>query len=295
VGPFRHQSRDRERSVTLDTSLFLRGKRIPVCVPFKQSPHLLLPVQTVTVNVGQTARLTCFVHNLGDYQVAWMNKGTNAVLSMGETVISKDTRVSVQREQRSTWILTIKNVTLLDHGHYTCNINTQPPTSIEGFLNVAEPPVLEDGDEEEWVMEGMSAYLSCKARGTPPPTYKWIREDYNTIRINESTFVSNWVGRNLTLTHANHRSAGGYLCIASNGFPPSVSKRVLLHVYFAPMVRGPGMEVRSRIGQSVSLTCLYAGHPSPTVSWVRENEFGVQQLTEEYFTVTPQDGQPPYT
>ncbi|XP_066946956.1 lachesin-like [Macrobrachium rosenbergii] len=271
-------------SITLDTSFFLR-----------ESPHFGLPMQTVTVNAGQTARLTCIIQDVVDYEVAWMNKDTNTVISLGETVITMDTRISVQREQRSTWILTIKNVTVRDHGHYTCNINTQPPTSIQGFLKVVEPPVLEDGDEEVWVLEGMSAHLSCSAHATPTPTYKWIREDYNTIRINSSTFVSSWIGRNLTLHHSNHRSAGGYLCIASNGYPPSVSKRVLLHVYFAPLLRGPGMEVRAHVGHSVSLTCLYAAYPSPTVVWVRENENEVLQLTEEYYTITPQDGHPPYT
>ncbi|KAK7076745.1 hypothetical protein SK128_022176 [Halocaridina rubra] len=119
-----HYTQKADGKVTLDTSLFLRES------------HYGLPIQTVTVNVGQTARLTCFVQTPGDYKVAWMNKITNAVLSMGETMIAKDSRMSVQREQRATWILTIQNVTLRDHGYYTCNINTQPPTSIHGFLNV---------------------------------------------------------------------------------------------------------------------------------------------------------------
>ncbi|XP_068249192.1 lachesin-like isoform X2 [Palaemon carinicauda] len=271
-------------SITLDTSFFLR-----------ESPHFGLPMQTVTVNVGQTARLTCIIQDVVDYEVAWMNKDTNTVISLGETIITMDARISVQREQRSTWILTIKNVTVRDHGYYTCNINTQPPTSIQGYLKVVEPPVLEDGDEEVRVLEGMTAHLSCSAHAIPSPTYKWIREDYNTIRINSSTFVSSWIGRNLTLHHSNHRSAGGYLCIASNGYPPSVSKRVILHVYFAPLLRGPGMEVKTRVGQSVSLTCLYAAYPSPSVVWVREDENEVEPLSEEYYTITPQDGHPPYT
>ncbi|XP_066973173.1 neuronal growth regulator 1-like [Macrobrachium rosenbergii] len=155
---------------------------------FKRESHYGLPIQTVTVNVGQTARLTCFVQTPGDYKVAWMKKVTNIVLSMGEAVIIRDPRMSVQREQRSTWILTITNVTIKDHGYYTCNINTLPPTSIHGFLNVVEPPVLDDKDEELWVMEGMKAVLSCSAHGTPTPSYKWFREDYGRIRLNSSTY-----------------------------------------------------------------------------------------------------------
>ncbi|KAK7075701.1 hypothetical protein SK128_019668, partial [Halocaridina rubra] len=174
----------------------------------------------VTVNVGHTARLICYVENPGDYEVVWMFKDTNVILSMGEIVITQDSRISVQREQRNTWILTITNVSVLDRGTYTCNINTQPPTSIPGILNVIEPPVLEDENEETWAKEGQQVILKCQARGTPSPTYKWIREDHGTIRLDDSTFA----------------------------------------------------------------------YPTPAVTWYRENDYGVQQLSEDYFTVIPQDG-----
>ncbi|XP_066973279.1 lachesin-like isoform X1 [Macrobrachium rosenbergii] len=278
----RYAPREDER-VALDTSLFLRES------------HYGLPIQTVTVNVGQTARLTCFVQTPGDYKVAWMKKVTNIVLSMGEAVIIRDPRMSVQREQRSTWILTITNVTIKDHGYYTCNINTLPPTSIHGFLNVVEPPVLDDKDEGLWVMEGMKAVLSCSAHGTPTPSYKWFREDYSRIRLNSSTYVQSWEKRKLILEHVNHQTAGGYICIASNGYPPSKSKRVFLNVYFAPKVRGPGSQIWAHLGQTVSLTCLYAAFPAPNVMWILENHLGLRRLTEEYFTNTIQDGHPPYT
>ncbi|XP_066973157.1 lachesin-like [Macrobrachium rosenbergii] len=278
----RYAPREDER-VALDTSSFLRES------------HYGLPIQTVTVNVGQTARLTCFVQTPGDYKVAWMKTVINIVLSMGEAVIIRDPRMSVQREQRSTWFLTITNVTIKDHGYYTCNINTLPPTSIHGFLNVVEPPVLDDKDEELWVMEGMKAVLSCSAHGTPTPSYKWFREDYSRIRLNSSTYVQSWEKRKLILEHVNHQTAGGYICIASNGYPPSKSKRVVLNVYFAPKVRGPGSQIWAQLGQTVSLTCLYAAFPAPNVMWILENHLGLRRFTEEYFTNTIQDGHPPYT
>ncbi|XP_068250319.1 lachesin-like [Palaemon carinicauda] len=146
-----------------------------------------------------------------------------------------------------------------------------------------------------WVMEGRKAVLTCSAHGTPTPSYKWFREDYNRIRLNSSTYASSWENRNLILEHVNHQTAGGYICIASNGYPPSKSKRVLLNVYFAPKVRGPGTQIWAHLGQPVSLTCLYAAFPAPNVMWILENHLGMRRLTEEYFTNTIQDGHPPYT
>lgn len=38
-------------------------------------------------------------------------------------------------------------------------------------------------------------------------------------------------GEMLTLTKVTRSEMGAYLCIAANGVPPSVSKRMMLHVH----------------------------------------------------------------
>lgn len=42
--------------------------------------------------------------------------------------------------------------------------------------------------------------------------------------------VSKWNGAWLNMSSVERGSSGAYFCIASNGVPPSVSKRVLLRV-----------------------------------------------------------------
>ncbi|XP_069949957.1 lachesin-like [Cherax quadricarinatus] len=107
--------------------------------------------------------------------------------------------------------------------------------------------------------------------------------------------MSDYVGSSLLLRDVTQRSAGGYLCIASNGHPPSISKRIIVSVNFVPEVMGPKPTTWASLGSTVSLTCLFTAHPAPRVVWMRENYLGSQMLNEEYFTVTPQDGHPPYT
>ncbi|XP_042861079.1 lachesin-like [Penaeus japonicus] len=261
----------------------------------KESPYFEIPVQNVTARVGRTAKLTCVVENLGHFKVAWGYKVTGAVLTVATQVITKNTRISVQREQQSTWVLTISNVTMKDQGDYWCQVNTSPPRSISGFLSVVEPPVMEGGDEEVTLTSGEVANLTCRARGTPTPTIRWIREDYDRIRVNATYFASDYVGNSLVLRDVNHRSAGGYLCIASNGHPPSISRRVIVHVKYKPLIQNPPASLWASQGSSISLTCLYAAYPAPQVMWMRDNFLGSQLLSDEYFTVTPQDGHPPFT
>nr|XP_053652620.1 lachesin-like [Cherax quadricarinatus] len=297
----------------------------------KKSPYFEVPIQNVTAQVGRTAKLTCVVENLGYYKnsvgflvskfsaiftseiqlelitqgklyvshegekVAWGYKGTGAVLTVSTQVVTNNPRITIQREQRSTWVLTIANITMQDQGHYWCQVNTSPPRSITGYLAVAEPPVLDGGDEEVTVNRGASANLTCRAHGTPTPTIRWVREDYDRIRITHTHFVTDYIGSSLLLQDVTQRSAGGYLCIASNGHPPSISKKIIVHVNYMPEVKGPEPTTWASVGATVSLTCLFTAHPAPRVVWMRENFLGSQLLNNDYFTVTPQDGHPPYT
>ncbi|KAK4308928.1 hypothetical protein Pmani_019403, partial [Petrolisthes manimaculis] len=227
--------------------------------------------------------------------VAWGFKGTGAVLTVDTTVITNNRHISIQREQRSTWVLTITNITMRDRGGYWCQINTIPIRSSMGYLNVVEPPVVEGGDEEVNVNSGDTANLTCRAHGTPHPAIRWIREDYTPIRLTDTILEREVVGSHLTLRDVDYTSAGGYLCIASNGHPPSDSKRIKVKVNFAPEVESSRGTVWAVPGSTVSLTCLYAAHPNPRVDWQKDTSLGPHPVKREYFTITPQDGHPPYT
>mgnify|MGYP005984876417 CR=1 FL=1 len=100
------------------------------------------------------------------------------------------------------------------------------------------PPdiIYEETSGDMMVPEGGSAKLICKARGYPKPRIVWRREDGATIvargtggsRAERLTSVE---GEMLSLTKVTRSEMGAYLCIAANGVPPSVSKRMMLHVH----------------------------------------------------------------
>lgn len=133
-----------------------------------------------------------------------------------------------------------------------------PPMIVEGMTS-----------NDMVVREGQNVSLMCKARGYPEPYVMWRREDgeemliggehgkhtYNAllhIRVHQqlpltvtllffSFFFSlaspatinpvNVVdGELLHITKVSRLHMAAYLCVASNGVPPSISKRVHLRV-----------------------------------------------------------------
>uniref|UniRef100_A0A182JC76 Uncharacterized protein n=1 Tax=Anopheles atroparvus TaxID=41427 RepID=A0A182JC76_ANOAO len=72
---------------------------------------------------------------------------------------------------------------------------------------------------------------------------------------------------------------GAYLCIASNGVPPTVSKRVMLIVHFPPMIWVPNQLVGAVEGQRMTLECHSEAYPKSINYWTREKGDIVPQGT----------------
>nr|CAH7751257.1 unnamed protein product [Callosobruchus chinensis] len=85
------------------------------------------------------------------------------------------------------------------------------------------------------VPEGGSAKLICRARGFPKPRIVWRREDGAQIIVRTAPDkverLNSVEGEVLTLMKVTRSEMGAYLCIAANGVPPTVSKRMMLHVH----------------------------------------------------------------
>lgn len=144
----------------------------------------------------------------------------------------------------------------------TIILNSQTAT-----LEVVIPPdiINEETSGDMMVPEGGSAKLVCRARGHPKPKITWRREDGREIiarngvhqktkgregAANSETdllaclmcfqqymtfffsFTAQAVeGEMLTLSKVTRSEMGAYMCIASNGVPPTVSKRMKLQVH----------------------------------------------------------------
>lgn len=69
-------------------------------------------------------------------QVAWLRVDTQTILTISNHVITKNHRIAVTHIGHRTWSLHIKYTRQSDSGWYMCQVNTDPMSSIVGFLEV---------------------------------------------------------------------------------------------------------------------------------------------------------------
>ncbi|XP_076641555.1 lachesin [Halictus rubicundus] len=274
--------------------LFLFAVNVPIVTGLE--PDFVYPLENVTVPQGRDATFTCVVNNLGGNRVspsssasgdhsggakarvAWIKADTKAILAIQEHVITNNARLSVTHSDYNTWTLNIRGVRTEDRGIYMCQVNTNPMKSQVAFLEVVIPPdiISEETSNDLMVPEGASAKLVCKARGYPKPEIVWKREDGTEIISRDGlsggkTKKAIAQGETLSLSKVTRSEMGAYLCIASNGVPPSVSKRMMLQVHFHPMVQVPNQLVGAPTGTNVTLVCLVEASPKAINYWTRES------------------------
>ncbi|CAH1103656.1 unnamed protein product [Psylliodes chrysocephalus] len=272
-------------------------------------PDFLYPLENLTVAQGRDATFTCVVNNLGGYRVsgdlttarvAWIKADTKAILAIHEHVITNNARLSVTHNDFNTWTLNIRGVKREDRGLYMCQVNTDPMKMQTAFLEVVIPPdiVSEETSGDMMVPEGGSAKLICKARGQPKPRVVWRREDGGAIVArtgpnNKIERVTSVEGETLTLTKVTRSEMGAYLCIAANGVPPSVSKRMMLHVHFHPLIQVRNQLVGTPINTDVTLQCHVEASPKAINYWTRESgemiitndKYHMTEISNSYYSV----------
>ncbi|GIY04381.1 lachesin [Caerostris darwini] len=139
------------------------------------------------------------------------------------------------------------------------------------------------------VEERSKLSLRCEASGDPKPKVSWRREDKKVINLGllrgrkHSKYVVSSVsyicgalklqveGEYLNISVVSREHMAAYLCIASNGVAPAVSKRIVLQVNFRPKIRIPNRLVGAATGSDVTLECRLEASPSPLTSWVRSD------------------------
>ncbi|XP_026843104.1 neurotrimin [Drosophila persimilis] len=239
-------------------------------------PKFSGPINNVTSPVGRDAVLTCVVHELVSFKVAWLRVDTQTILSIQNHVITKNHRIAISHTEHRIWQLKIRDVQESDRGWYMCQINTDPMKSQMGYLDVVVPPDIVDFQTSQDVVRatGQNVTLTCYATGVPTPTITWRREESTPLWLTDEgdREVYSVEGQNLTLWQVQRTHMGAYLCIASNGVPPTVSKRVMLVVNFAPTIWTRYDTIYVGLGQKVTLECITESQPASVNFWLKDTE-----------------------
>uniref|UniRef100_T1J779 Ig-like domain-containing protein n=1 Tax=Strigamia maritima TaxID=126957 RepID=T1J779_STRMM len=120
------------------------------------------------------------------------------------------------------------------------------------------------------VKESMNVSLSCHASGYPTPHIRWQREDGKMIALNSQHDVIAVDSQDLNISRVSRLHMGAYLCIATNGVPPAVSKRIVLKVHFPPMIWIPHQLVAGTIDADVTLECHTEAYPKSINYWTTD-------------------------
>ncbi|XP_052828137.1 limbic system-associated membrane protein isoform X2 [Octopus bimaculoides] len=235
----------------------------------------------VTSTNGTTAVLPCTINHLSSHQVVWTNP-ESTIVSLQIRRIIDDVRISVERPYIKDWHLHIRNVRVSDSGEYTCQINTTPVKMKIINLKVVVPPTiishLSSTDME--VREGDTVTLICNVTGIPHPNVTWYRQsasnDYSTMeRIGQQ-------GEVLVIHNVSRYCDDVYECVAKNGIPPVVSRKIKVSVDFAPEVQLRNKRIGQVSGRETILDCRITASPQGVTVWMRN---GKELVNNEKYSI----------
>ncbi|XP_063827490.1 lachesin-like [Ostrinia nubilalis] len=264
-------------------SVFVTGE---MPIQAETEPEFLQALENHTVTQGRDVHFTCVVNHLSNYRVAWIKSDSKAILAIHTNMVALNPRLSVTYNNHNTWKLHVSNVQANDSGTYMCQVNTDPMKSQMGYLSVVIPPdIVDTVAEGSTAQEGGSVRLTCIATGEPPPTVLWRREHNKPIVFRheggrERKVVDSHKGETLELQHVQRTDMGAYYCIASNGIPPTVSRRYHVEVHFIPQVKVTNQLVGAPLGSDVELQCYIEASPKAMNSWYREDALVSDKILE---------------
>ncbi|PSN55276.1 Lachesin [Blattella germanica] len=137
---------------------------------------------------------------------------------------------------------------------------------------IVPPDILDYPTSTDMVVrEGTNVTLRCAATGSPPPIVTWRREGGESIPLGSSQEVASVEGPVFNITRVNRLHMGAYLCIASNGVPPT---NQVYHENMCcaipPMIWIQNQLVGAHEGQQMTLECHSEAYPKSINYWTRD-------------------------
>lgn len=153
-------------------------------------PRILTLPYNQTLNISDTAILTCHVTNLSNHHVTWLKYDSNTLtylpLTVDEQVFYSDKRYFVSSystlHDNSYWNLEISNLKSSDEGIYECKIsNRHASVSIKISLQIQIPMTIEPS--RLYVEPGSFVELDCTIYNVNTSSITWHFSSINHTHI----------------------------------------------------------------------------------------------------------------
>jgi len=240
---------------------------------------------TIRVDMGNTARITCTVNDLGSSVISW--KKDDSFLNLGSSLLSDDPRLSVAMTESSS-TLTITLVKSEDAGEYICQVATKDLMAKSFTVEIKGPPnvkIMEKPESGTYTVQAGSALtILCQGEGDPKPTLNWKR-----LNSQMPASQNNQNSGSLQFSSISENDAGTYQCIAGNGFGQPAVDSVQIRVKHKPKIYVQEKYVENEATNQVELlqlTCSVQAYPAAQTTWTRSDN----PLPEDRMTIRDEDG-----
>ncbi|UYV62106.1 Dscam [Cordylochernes scorpioides] len=147
-------------------------------------------------------------------------------------------------------------------GNYTCRVETS--LGVDTYtttLRVEAPPrwTVESPSRVEAKL-GQPLHVPCQATGSPTPRISWKKHDQD-------------LGERLDIPTVQESDAGTYICIASNGLEPSLSRMIEVIILDCGLIEPFTFQKAGRVGDRTSATCLVSGSAKEArFTWLKDGQ-----------------------
>ncbi|XP_013375469.1 PREDICTED: peroxidasin-like protein [Chinchilla lanigera] len=224
-------------------------------------PSFVIQPQDTEVLIGTSTTLECMATGQPHPHITWTR-------SSGEFL-------DISRHVITSGGLYLQNITLGDHGGFTCHAsNNQGSVQATANIIVQAPPQFTVSPRDQIVLEEHAVEFLCEAEGHPPPVIVWTKAGGQVPLEGLRTVLSSGT---LRIDHAAQHHQGQYECQAVS---PLGVKKVSVHLTVKPkalpvFTRLP-QDTSVAVGKDVNISCHAQGEPWPIITW---NRAGVQ-ITE---------------
>ncbi|XP_033111507.1 muscle M-line assembly protein unc-89-like [Anneissia japonica] len=232
-------------------------------VTYPKGPTFIQPLmESVSPVAGDTIRIQCRIKSLTQPQIRW---------TKNSRTITETSRVRVTQEE-DMYCLIIIHVKPTDAGIYKIAATT-PLGQIESstVIDVKEPqivaPMFSILLRDLHVTEGDEVRFDCQVEGQPIPDVTWYKRDEIIEDDSDFKIIVNEDRHSLLIKEVFSDDSGLYKVVASNTAGQATSQAELI-VECAPHVMRNLVDVEVREGESTQFECIISGNPSPSITWL---------------------------